>query len=246
MNITWVGSPNYTNGRNGTTIDRIVIHWADGTLATADQVFQDTTRDTSAHYGIEDNEVHQYVREENTAYHSGDWPMNLRSIGIEHSAQPGRDASDLTYHTSAELIAGLSQKYSIPLDREHIIKHCEVVPTQCPGTIDIDKIISLAQGVSMEPYAVDENFSRAIFADYYGENNPTDDQIQSLVGEDWRVAINNARHSEQYTQRKAYVKALEKNVKVLQEQVSALPTGTSKDVVDKLNEIITLLQGNKP
>src|SRR5260221_2413128 len=208
MNIQQVGSHNYAVGRI-VPIDRVVIHWIDGNLATADQVFQDTTHNTSAHYGIEDDQVHQYVQESDVAFHAGDWNMNLRSIGIEHSAQPGRDASDLTYQTSAILIAKICNRYNIPLDRQHIIKHSEVVPTECPGTIDIDKIISLAQGENMQPYQVDENFARAIFADYYGENNPTADQIKSLVGVDWRVAVNNARHSDQFDKRKAYVIALQ-------------------------------------
>jgi N-acetyl-anhydromuramyl-L-alanine amidase AmpD len=145
MNIDFIGSPNYMPGRQGTKIDRIVIHWANGTLQATDQTFQDVKRQTSAHYGVEDGVIHRYVEEEDTAYHSGDWPMNLRSIGIEHSAQPGREASETTYQTSAQLIRDICDRYSIPMDRAHIIKHSEVTPTQCPGTVDIDRLIALAK-----------------------------------------------------------------------------------------------------
>lgn len=144
MAVTWVGSPNYTKGRGGNAVDRIVIHWMAGTLASTDSVFQDTGRQTSAHYGIENEEVHQYVKDEDTAYHSGDWNTNQRSIGIEHSAAPGRNASENTYATSAQLIAQLCKKFDIPCDRQHIIKHSQVIATACPGTIDIDRIVNSA------------------------------------------------------------------------------------------------------
>jgi len=145
MNKTWVGSPNYDESR--ATIDRVVIHWMAGTLASADAQFK-KTGGTSAHYGIENDVVHQYVLEKNTAYHAGNYAMNQRSIGIEHSAAPGRDATEETYKTSGELVAQIAKAYNIPLDRAHIIKHSEVVPTQCCGTVDVDKIISIARSIN--------------------------------------------------------------------------------------------------
>lgn len=140
----WIGSPNYTQGRQGSGIDHIVIHWMVGTLASTDAVFQDTNRGTSAHYGVQDNTVHQYVRDTDTAYHAGTWPMNIRSIGIEHSAAPGRDASPQTIETSAQLIAAKCSEFGIPCDRGHIIKHSEVIATACPGTIPIDALVARA------------------------------------------------------------------------------------------------------
>lgn len=142
---TWIGSPNYTEGRQGETIDRVVIHWADGTLASTDQVFQDVVRQTSSHYGIENSTIHQYVKETDTAYHAGVWSMNLRSIGIEHSASPDRPATASTIDTSAKLVADICKRYNIPCDRKHVIKHSEVpYATACPGTIPIDQIVSKA------------------------------------------------------------------------------------------------------
>lgn len=139
--MNWIGSPNFTKGRQGNTVDRIVVHWMAGTLAATDSVFQNTQRGTSAHFGIENDTIHKYVDEADTAYHSGQWPVNLRSVGIEHSAAPDRAATDATYRNSAALVAQLCQRFGIPCDRAHIIKHSEVVPTACPGTIDLDRII---------------------------------------------------------------------------------------------------------
>lgn len=152
---TWIGSPNYRAGR-ALPIDRIVIHWMVGTLASTDTVFQDKNRGTSAHYGIENGNVHQYVYERDTAFHAGVGTMNARSLGIEHSAAPGREATPETIETSARLIADLATRHSIPLDRQHVIKHSEVpYATQCSGTIPIDYLVERAkqlQGGNMDKY----------------------------------------------------------------------------------------------
>ena len=142
MNIQWIGSPNFDTNR--TTIDEIFIHWIVGTLKSADAQFQ-KANGTSAHYGIEDDTVHQYVKEEHVAYHAGVYSHNQRSIGIEHSASPDRAASDKTYETSGRLIADICKRHNIPLDRAHIRGHKEVRSTQCPGTMDIDRLISIAK-----------------------------------------------------------------------------------------------------
>ena len=151
MSLTWKGSPNYTAGRQGKKIDRIVCHWIVGKLAAADAVF--SKPGTSAHYAVGNDNIHQYVIEENTAYHAGNWEMNLRSIGIEHEGGPDLPISENTYRTSAKLIAEIAQRHKIPLDRTHIIEHREVKATQCPGTLDVNKLISLAKDQGTEVIA---------------------------------------------------------------------------------------------
>ena len=140
-------SPNFTGGRTA-KIDRIVIHWIVGTLASADATFANRNSQVSAHYGIENFTVHQYVRESDTAWHA--MATNARSIGIEHSAAPLRNATATTIKTSAKLVADICKRYNIPIDRRHIIKHSEVVATACPGTIPIDEIIKQAKELSMD------------------------------------------------------------------------------------------------
>lgn len=135
-------SPNQDGNR--TKIDRIIIHWIVGNIYDADAQFA-KPNSTSAHYAIENELIHQYVQENRVAYHAGNYPMNQRSIGIEHSASPDRPASEKTYQTSGQLVYEICKRHNIPLDRQHILKHSEVVPTQCCGTVDIDKIISIAK-----------------------------------------------------------------------------------------------------
>ena len=137
MNIVQKNSPNFTNGRENKGIQEFIIHWMAGNLASTDATFQNRARNTSAHYGIEDDKVHQYVDLNNTAYHAGNWNVNQTSIGIEHSAQPGRNASEATYESSAQLIASIIKGGRVGKSYR---KHSAIVATQCPGTIDVTRI----------------------------------------------------------------------------------------------------------
>lgn len=137
--MKFVASPNYTPGRQGKAIKYVVIHWMVGTLSSTDAVFKNSATQTSAHYGIENNTVHQYVKETNTAYHAGTWNANLQSIGIEHSAAPGRPATASTYKTSIKLITEICKRYNLNPDKA-IVPHQRFVATQCPGTMDLNKI----------------------------------------------------------------------------------------------------------
>ena len=145
----WIGSPNYDSNRK--PIKQIVIHWfgSEGsTLASTDSFFQKPSG-TSAHYAVEDTTVHQYVKEEHVAYAVGNYTRNQETISIELSANVKRNASEATYKTSAKLLREIADRYGIPLDRKHIIKHSEIVPTQCCGTVDVDRLINLAKETPM-------------------------------------------------------------------------------------------------
>lgn len=140
MDITWIGTPNYTKSRLGYKPAYIVIHWINGNLALADAAFSRESRKASAHFGVEDAIVHQYVKLEDTAWGCGNWIGNLQGVNIEHSAQPGRDASELTYETSSRLISEIWKKTSvIPLK-----PHNEFSATQCPGTLDLNRLYQRA------------------------------------------------------------------------------------------------------
>jgi len=144
MQIQWKGSPNFDTNRK--PIDRVVLHWFGiGTLDSANNRFQNPSSQVSAHYGISGDTVYQWVTESNVAYHAGNYAMNQRSVGIEHDATTEHKASSSTYNTSANLIYAICRRHNITPDRLHIIKHSEIVPTQCCGTLDIEKIVSYVQ-----------------------------------------------------------------------------------------------------
>lgn len=146
MNIIQKSSPNFDKGRQNTPVDRIVMHWIVGDLAAADATFSKSSSKVSAHYAVGTNEIHQYVKEEDTAWHAGVYAMNLRSIGIEHRGGPDLPIDEGTYKNSADLLKDICKRHGITLDREHVILHREVKSTACPGNLDVDRIIEIAKG----------------------------------------------------------------------------------------------------
>src|SRR5699024_8208872 len=113
MQPIWKDTQNYTAGRDGTTVDRIVIHYIVDTLSAADATFASLSSGVSAHYGIGEGALHQYVSEQNTACHARYFPMNQRSIAIEHSTDPNHAPSSSTYNTSIELCTTICQTYGL-------------------------------------------------------------------------------------------------------------------------------------
>ncbi len=119
MDIKWIGSPNYTAGREGHRIDHITLHIMAGYLAGTDSTFQVTyppERRVSATYGIGRNgEVHQYVRESDTPWSDSDGLSNMTGISIEHEGGLPHQApiSDAEIEASARLCADISRRYGL-------------------------------------------------------------------------------------------------------------------------------------
>ncbi len=138
---TWYGahSGNYTNAsRPGShPINKVVIHVTQGSFSSAINWFKDSRAGVSAHYTVRSNDgfVGQSVREEDIAYHAGNWSYNQTSIGIEHEGYVSNSSwfTEKMYRSSARLTAYLCKKYGIPIDRNHIIGHNEV-----PGATHTD------------------------------------------------------------------------------------------------------------
>ncbi len=231
----WVGSPNYTSGRNGQKVKHIVIHHMDGTLTATDDVFQDTTRNTSAHYGIGQSEIHQYVKEGDTAYHAGNWNENLQSIGIEHEDFASDNFTDAVYASSAALIKDICTRYGLPISRETIHPHNEFFATACPGTLDIDRLINEAtkpEGdvpVTPDNAIADQNFVIAYCMQVWGYNpfdsKSIDPGKQAFVGKTIREVVNMGGSSQEALFLQHYpeqIKALNAQVATLQLEVKAL------------------------
>ncbi len=120
----------FTKGRQGNLITTIVVHWwgdpatnptFDGTVT----YFANGGNTTSAHYVVESGRVANMVDDADTAYHAGNWGMNLRSICIECNPR----GSDADKATVAELILDLEKKHGLLT----IIGHRDVISTDCPG-----------------------------------------------------------------------------------------------------------------
>ena len=83
--------------------------------------------------------ITQICHDYDTAYHAGNWQINLRSIGIE--CRP--EASEEDVRTVAELVRRIRSEWgNLPLT-----VHSDYYPTACPGRYHqlIDRINHLAQ-----------------------------------------------------------------------------------------------------
>ena len=139
---------------SGRTIERIVIHITDGQPDhnRTSAYFQNPDADgqtvyASAHYIVgRAGEVLQLVEHRHVAFHA--CSANSNSIGIEHCARspkewgrsdPGMLPTPEQYLASARLVRFLCNQFGIPIDRNHILGHCEADPktshTDCPNGV---------------------------------------------------------------------------------------------------------------
>lgn len=150
-----VADGNFDTSRS--PIDRVVIHTMVGTWQGAAARFANSTQQVSAHYGVKlDGGLIHWLEETFTAYHAGNYVMNQRSIGIEH--EDGGDYNgvrpDVLYESSAKLVADICTFYNIPIDRNHIIKHNQVIATGCPDALDVDRIVNRAKDIANPPKSI--------------------------------------------------------------------------------------------
>lgn len=154
MNGTYIeaSSANFDRGRNGVKPDLIIMHTMDGFFNGSISWFKNPDAKASAHFLIaKDGRICQMVPFEDTAWHAKNLAINRRSIGIEHEDErkPFESRPDSLYESSAQIVAEVAKKYSIPLDRTHVLKHSEVYAGKpnCPGGLDIDRIINRAKQI---------------------------------------------------------------------------------------------------
>ena len=146
MGIQWRGpvpQSNYAAGREGAAVELIVDHWTVVMFEGAVRRFKDPTSILSAHYVIgQDGRIAQLVSEDDTAYHAGNYAVNLRSIGIEHEAGPAMAPTDALYAASAQLHLEIANRHGLTLAAGRtVVPHGAIVPTECPGTLDLDRIV---------------------------------------------------------------------------------------------------------
>lgn len=139
MKITWIGSPNYWAGRTQ-KISEILIHWMVGNLESTDRVFKSEASQVSAHSGYEDDDRHDYVRIDDTAWAARH--ANPFAISLELSAGPGRAPSDKTYENVIRDCAAYVREYGLSVDAIKAINpHMKYVNTRCCGSDESGKIL---------------------------------------------------------------------------------------------------------
>lgn len=121
---------------DGLAIRYIVIHDTESSYQEAINAFQSPSNTAAANYVMQSStgEITQMVRNEDLAFHAGNYWFNMHSVGIEHEGFAAQGATWYTraqYEATAHLVRYLAAKYGIPLDRQHIIGHDNV-----PGPAD--------------------------------------------------------------------------------------------------------------
>ncbi len=126
-------SRNYTVGRQGNRISKIVVHYT-GTEASAHNnllYFSRSSAGASAHYFIDrDGTVRQSVSEGDTAWHAGHWATNLCSVGIE-VVSGGADYTEAQINALAALVADIRARCGVSAD--DVIRHYDVTGKLCPA-----------------------------------------------------------------------------------------------------------------
>ena len=129
-------TPNETRtNRTAKTINDIVIHDTEGAFLGSVRHLESAGVDGSAHFVVSrTGQIVQLVPVTDVAWHAGNAYWNLHSIGIEHVGFVSHNIyTDAEYRASAELVAYLAHRWTIPIDRKHIIGHDEVPDPNHPG-----------------------------------------------------------------------------------------------------------------
>ena len=154
----WANESNYTKGRTDTIHGIVVHHAASTSLDSVGQVFSQYGRGGSAHYGVCGPQIHQYVREEDTAWHCGDWPGNCCTIGIEvvnSTGAPTWLVSEESFETLAKLCADIAKRNGLgrvkfgPNDVYPTLSaHRDWSATYCPGDYLYSRMNELADRIN--------------------------------------------------------------------------------------------------
>ncbi len=181
--MQFVQSP-YWQSRNKKPIDSIVIHTTVGTYDGTISYFKKNDREVSAHYVTSlDGEITQMVKEDLGANHAGiisnpktkvykGFNPNWNTIGIENADNGDPAGADRSKQLPAlaKLVSEICARYSIPIDKDHICGHRELYDKKtCPGNIDVDEVIRLAKGGSINPMDPFKEKGIAALDKYRGE-----------------------------------------------------------------------------
>lgn len=132
-------NPYSRSGEKQGNITNIVVHWVGnaGSSAIANRNYFESLKNShatyaSSHYiiGLE-GEIIRCIPDDEVAFHSGNWNMNRKSIGIEdcHPDWEGK-FNDKTYTSLVELVANLCKQYGIGIN--NVIRHYDVTGKCCP------------------------------------------------------------------------------------------------------------------
>jgi len=121
--------------RSARSIDQVVVHVTEGHFWGSVRWLRNRRSGGSSHFVVSrKGRIVQMVDLKDVAWHAGNPWTNRRSIGIEHEGWTRRGGyTREQYEASARLLAYLSRRLGIRLDRGHVIGHNEVPNPYGPG-----------------------------------------------------------------------------------------------------------------
>lgn len=144
----WRPSPNYNARSSGLTPKVVVIHTCEGAYSGCWGWLVNPQAGVSAHYVVNStgSEISQLVRESQRAWHVGATyacsrnknvlcnlngiNVNHFSVGIEHAGYASQTSWNAgLIDASAKLTCDITRDWSIPRDRQHIVGHGELQPS---------------------------------------------------------------------------------------------------------------------
>lgn len=161
--IEWKGSPNF-RAQSGVEKKFIVFHWIVGTLSSATNSFQNASRKVATNYGVGEGVIHQYVKDKDFAFGSGNTEANKFGISIEHeggqmlSSGERKVPTKATLEASAWLCAKIAREHNLGdlVPNVNAFPHSKYVATACPGSLDWHWICAEANRInagSVKPVA---------------------------------------------------------------------------------------------
>ncbi|MBT1161194.1 N-acetylmuramoyl-L-alanine amidase [Bifidobacterium sp. SO1] len=113
VTVTWRGSPNHYDGRNGYTVDHITLHIMVGTLAGTDTCFRRADFRAASHYGVgSDGTIYQWVSEANGSWADANMASDCSGVTIEHAGGlRGIAVTEAEIEASAQLCADIARRY---------------------------------------------------------------------------------------------------------------------------------------
>jgi hypothetical protein len=239
--ITWIGSPNHYNGRDGYHVNHITLHIMVGRLTGTDVIFQRAGY-ASAHYGIGGNgEIHQYVNETDGSWSDANHASNNSTISIEHEGgMPGIPCTQACMDASAALCADIARRYgwdhlwhdglngNIWLHREVPGTDHAGCPDLAPNGLYVNYVINkanqlLTQGEDM-PVKTDP-------IEWYGQNVTVEYALQDLTHRVDALAARLGPISEKYPF--DYLPAILNNTESTYLAVNGLKPGDSEGLTDE-------------
>lgn len=142
----------------GRAVDHLVVHHAaTSSLSQVLGMMSSGSRQVSSNYVVKDSEIVGVVPEELRSWSLSSSLWDGRSITVETCNSVTGDASgwpisEASYQSLARLIADCATRYGFPINRDRVIGHREVYsrhgasyPSVCPGGIDLDRLVRMAQ-----------------------------------------------------------------------------------------------------